>query len=51
MFIAAKFQEIYPPIMSDFTFMTNESVKAQDMLAMEASVLYVIQFDVNVTPS
>lgn len=51
MMIASKFQEIYPPIMSDFIQTTNNSYSVRAMKAMEERVLKVIEFDVNCTPS
>ena len=51
MFIASKFQEIYPPIMTDFIEMTKNSFKPKLMRAFETKVLKTIEFDVNCTPS
>ncbi len=51
MFIAAKFQEIYPPVLSDFVTCANGIYKDKELLAMEFKVLTVVKFDVNCTPS
>ena len=51
MHIASKFQEIYPPIMSDFIQMTKNSFRARQMSNMETDVLKVIAFDINCTPT
>ena len=39
MLIASKFQEIYPPIMSDLLLMTTNAFSADSMRAMETKVL------------
>jgi len=51
MMIACKFQEIYPPITSDFIHITDKAFTARAVKAMEKKVLHVIEFDVNCTPS
>lgn len=51
LFIASKFQEIYPPILSDLIEMTRKTYTSQQLLAMETKVLQVIEFDVNCSPS
>jgi len=51
MFIASKFQEIYPPIMTDFIQMTRNSFESTEMRSMECKVLTVIEFNVNCSPS
>jgi cyclin-A len=51
MFIAAKFQEIYPPVLSDFVTCANNIYSAKELLDMEFRVLTVLEFDVNCTPS
>lgn len=35
MLIAAKYEEIYPPTLKDFTYITNNGFTSKDILAME----------------
>ena len=51
MLIAGKFQEIYPPLMSDLLLLTTNAFTPRQMRRMETKVLQVIEFDVNCTPS
>lgn len=51
MLIASKFQEIYPPIISDFIHMCSNAFSHAEIQQMEAKVLTAVQFDVNCTPS
>lgn len=50
MFIAGKFQEINPPIGSDYLRLANDRYSMQELLAFEYLVLSALQFDINVTP-
>lgn len=49
--IASKFQEIYPPIISDFVHMTGDAYYVQEVHQMEAFILNSIEFEINCTPS
>ena len=35
MFIACKYEEIYPPIVKDFVYITDNAYQKDDILAME----------------
>jgi len=50
MFIAAKYEEIYPPGVEEFTFVTSDSYTKKQVLRMEQLVLKVLGFDVS-TPT
>lgn len=46
MLVAAKYEEIYPPILRDFVQICNKSFTAQQILAMEQKILFAVDFDV-----
>jgi len=43
-FIAAKFEEIYPPEASDFVYITDNTYAKEEILAMEVSILVALDF-------
>jgi len=43
-FIAAKFEEIDPPDVRDFVFITKQACKKDDILAMEVAMLTTLEF-------
>ncbi|CAN8007018.1 unnamed protein product [Ixodes hexagonus] len=45
LFIAAKFEEIYPPDVSEFVFITDDTYTKQQVLRMEHLFLQVLSFD------
>lgn len=45
MLIATKYEEIYPPLLKDFVFITDNSCSAELILDMEKKILYAIDFD------
>lgn len=45
MFIAAKYEEIYPPDVSDFVYITDDSYNKKQVLRMEQLILKVLNFD------
>ncbi|KAH7954104.1 hypothetical protein HPB49_015569 [Dermacentor silvarum] len=45
--IAAKFEEIYPPEVSEFVYITDDTYTKQQVLRMEQVVLKVLSFDVS----
>ncbi|XP_042145844.1 cyclin-A1-like isoform X2 [Ixodes scapularis] len=45
LYIAAKFEEIYPPEVSEFVFITDDTYTKQQVLRMEQLVLKVLSFD------
>ena len=49
MFIASKFHELYPPVISDYIQVTKNSYSKQELLAMETSVISVLEFNIHCT--
>ncbi|XP_073980321.1 cyclin A isoform X2 [Rhodnius prolixus] len=47
MFIAAKYEEIYPPEASEFTYITDDTYTKKQLLRMEHLVLKVLSFDLS----
>ncbi|XP_070320243.1 G2/mitotic-specific cyclin-B3 isoform X3 [Odocoileus virginianus] len=46
--IAAKFEEHCAPSVNDFLYICDDIYKRDEMLAMEASILKILKFDVNI---
>ncbi|RMX57292.1 hypothetical protein pdam_00012863 [Pocillopora damicornis] len=46
MLIAAKFEEIYPPDISDFVYITDDTYNAKQVLKMESLILKTLGFEV-----
>ena len=46
MLIAAKYEEIYPPTLKDFTYITNNGFTSREILQMEQKILFAVDFDV-----
>uniref|UniRef100_S4R8K0 Cyclin A1 n=1 Tax=Petromyzon marinus TaxID=7757 RepID=S4R8K0_PETMA len=46
MYLAAKFEEIYPPEVSEFVFITDDTYTKQQVLRMEHLILRVLSFEV-----
>ncbi|XP_055421569.1 G2/mitotic-specific cyclin-B3 isoform X2 [Bubalus kerabau] len=46
--IAAKFEECCPPSVDDILYICNDIYKRDEMLAMEASILKILKFDINI---
>lgn len=44
--IACKYEEIYPPELKDFVFITDKAYTKDDVLAMEFSILSALSFEV-----
>jgi len=51
MFIASKYEEIYPPDVSEFVYITDDTYNKRQVLRMEHLVLKVLSFDVSVPTS
>jgi len=47
MLIAAKFEEIYPPEVRDFVYITDKAYTKEEILSMEVQMLTVLEFGVN----
>uniref|UniRef100_A0A182MYT8 Uncharacterized protein n=1 Tax=Anopheles dirus TaxID=7168 RepID=A0A182MYT8_9DIPT len=48
MFIAAKYEEIYPPDVSEFVYITDDTYTKTQVLRMEQLILKVLSFDLTV---
>jgi len=48
MFLASKFEEIYPPEVSEFVYITDDTYTKKQVLRMEHLILKVLSFDVAV---
>jgi cyclin B len=44
--VAAKFEEVYPPAIKDFVYVTDKAYSREDILQMEVSMLRVLQFKI-----
>ncbi|XP_071452901.1 cyclin-A2 [Hetaerina americana] len=51
MFIAAKFEEIYPPELGEFVYLTDDTYTKAQVLKMENLILKVLAFDLSVPTS
>jgi len=49
MFIAAKYEEIYPPDVGEFVYITDDTYNKRQVLRMEHLVLKVLGFDLSVS--
>lgn len=46
MLIASKYEEIYPPLLKDFVYITDNVYTADQILDMEKSILFALDFDI-----
>lgn len=51
MFLAAKFEEIYPPDVGEFVYITDDTYTKKQVLRMEHLMLKILKFDVAVPTS
>ena len=49
MLIASKYEEIYPPIVSDFVYITDNAYTREEILRMEERMLHTLQFGIHFT--
>jgi len=49
MLIACKYEEIYPPIVKDFVYITDNAYTKQDILEMEKNMLTILDFNIQIT--
>lgn len=47
--ISAKYEEIYPPTIKDYVYITDNAYVKDDLLAIETSILTVLDFDIQQT--
>jgi len=48
MFVASKYEEIYPPDVGEFVYITDDTYNKKQVLRMEQLILKVLSFDVSV---
>jgi hypothetical protein len=46
LFIASKYEEIYPPEVKDFVYITDRAYSKQDLVQMEYHILSILSFDI-----
>ncbi len=51
MLIASKYEEIYPPEVKDFAYITDHAYTKDEILTMEQKVLHTLEFNLNVPSS
>lgn len=51
MLIACKYEEIYPPIVKDFVYITDNAYTKDEILAMERKILQTLDFNIQITSS
>ena len=51
MLIACKYEEIYPPIVKDFVYITDNAYTKEEILEQERLMLVSLQFDIQITSS
>lgn len=42
-----KYEEIYPPTLKDFIYITGDAYTAEEVLEMERKILFSLDFDIN----
>jgi len=47
--IATKYEEIYPPTVKDFIYLTDNTYTRQQILTMEQNILFHLQFEIQQT--
>ena len=45
--IVAKYEEIYPPLLKDFVYITDNVYTPEEILDMEKKILFSLDFDLN----
>ena len=51
MLIATKYEEIYPPLLKDFVYISENQFTEDKILEMELSILVELDFDMQLTTS
>ena len=51
MFIATKYEEIYPPDLRDFVYVTDKAYTKNEILGMEGKVLTALNFNITINSS
>ena len=42
-----KYEEIYPPTLKDFIYITGDNYTSEQILEMERKILYALDFDIS----
>ena len=48
MLIACKYEEIYPPIVKDFVYITDSAYTKEEILKMERKMLSMLDFEISI---
>ncbi|KAI5703175.1 hypothetical protein M8J76_005751 [Diaphorina citri] len=48
LFVASKYEEIYPPEVNEFVYITDDTYTKKQLLKMETLILKVLNFDLNI---
>ena len=51
MFISTKYEEIYPPDLRDFVYVTDKAYSKREILEMEGKMLNALNFNITVSSS
>jgi hypothetical protein len=51
MLIACKYEEIYPPIVKDFVYITDNAYTKEEILQQEKKMLSILDFNIQITSS
>ena len=51
MFISTKYEEIYPPDLRDFVYVTDKAYSKSDILKMEGKILTALNFNITINSS
>jgi len=51
MFIAVKYEEIYPPDLRDFVYVTDKAYTTKEILEMEGRMLTSLSFNITINSS
>ena len=49
--ITTKYEEIYPPLLKDFVYVTDNTYTSDEILEMEKKILFTLDFDITLTTS
>ena len=49
MLIATKYEEIYPPLLKDFVYVSDNQCMAEEILEKEKQILFELDFDIQLT--
>ena len=44
-----KYEEIYPPLLKDFVYVTDNTYTSEEIIAMERKILFSLDFDISLT--